>query len=830
MPLARFQIPPGVNKKSTQYAAGQSWYDANNVRWKTDHAETIGGWKQDPDNTSTFYGIVRAIFSWKDFSDDSFRFIGTNSKFYVSSGDNKVDITPVRATQSSLTDPFKSVRSGTHIVTIEDVDHGAKVGDFVVFTAIADATIGGISSTILVDITEGFEIVHIIDENNYMIALFDGDYNKIQFTVNEVSVGGTCDVEYKVNTGINGSVVTGRGWGAGAWGEEEPLGLAGVGLQVTDIEVTATSFPYVRLTIDGSSLSPFPSPGDLIYISDCQTATVSSGTATTTSISSPPLYFNEIGNNWYSVVFANSGANQITIRNPQNKNFTALGAVTDPKQTGGTLDTNFAIADRSVGGDGYLYETRNNLSRNWGDASNENLSVAESRKVYVDNFGEDLLISNGFGPIYYYDTSSKTSAGVPITGEVAVDITSVTGQLEAVKTCTTFLMSEKFGHCVALGANDVGATPANSMLVRWSDAFNPFDWFPTPSNEAGGQTLDQGSSIVTGIATKNENLIFTNSAVYSMKYVGFPITYGFDLVTSRASIVSENAVTAVDDQVFFMAEDAFYMYNGRLNVLSDNVLNYVFDDINTSEISKSFCDTNYKFSEILFFYPSSSSIECDRFVSYNYANGTWSIGTYDMSPLGNSGTGSDTSAGTTFNRTSWNDAIVYQFPVAGVLDRFDTDVTESTAGATGQGQPSTVNVPAVRSMLFSHENGTSAQETAINAHVETGDLDLMDGQKYAFYRRVIPDVDIFDSTGTSDKTITVGIKGKDLPGKSQKPEKSVTVRYTGGETETYEPDFNSTAIRGRARSASIRVSAASSTFGWRLGDIRIDVQPDGEKS
>ena len=831
MPLTKIQVPPGVNKQSTSYAAGQTWYDANNVRWRTASAESIGGWRVDPNNSSTFYGVTRALWSWKDFQDDSYRFIGTNNKYYIASGENKYDITPVRATQAGLSLPFKQVKSGVNIVTIEDEDHGASVGDFVVFTAIG-GPIGGIPASTLTDVDEGFEIVEVLDDDHYMISLYDANYEKILPTSNVTAAGGTCDVSYKVSSGLNVSIPSGNGWGAGTWGQENPLGIGGAGYTLSKVEVTTGSASQNLVFSFTSTLASTigaVAVNDLIYISEFTQRTSGGGTSTTTSIGDSPLTFSEIENNWYTVTAVDSSStpNTISVASPLGATFSSAGEANGPQDSSGSA-VKFAIADYDAS-DG-SYTTRTNLTRNWGVGSSQNLDVSEHRRVYVDNFGEDILISNSNGPIYYYDTSANTTVGTPIMGNVAVDITSVSGQLEAVKICTKFLISERFGHCVALGCNDVGASDQNAMLVRWSDAFNPFDWFPTQSNEAGGQVLDEGSSIVTGMSTKNENVIFTNSAIYSMRYVGFPITYGFTLITSKASIVSEKAATVADDNIFFMANDGFYVYNGRLTPLSDNVTNYVFDDINTEEISKCFVHTNFKFSEVLFFYPSSNSIECDRFVSYNYSNQTWSIGNYDMSSLGDSGSGSETAAGTTYNRTAWDDARVYELPVAGVIERYNTDISESTGGATGDGQPATVTVPAVRSMLFTHEDGTSAQSAPLNAHVETGDLDLASGQQYAFYQRVLPDIDIFNTTGNSTRDIVVGIKGRDLPGKAQKAAKSVTVRYSSGDTETYAPDFNSTSIRGRARSASIRVSASSTDFSWRLGDIRVDIQPDGEKS
>ena len=833
MPLSRFKIPPGLNKQSTQYGAGMSWYDANNVRWNTPYAETIGGWRVDPGNSSTFYGIARAIFSWKDFSESSYRFLGTNNKFYLSSGNQKYDITPIRSTASGVVDPFKQVKAGNHIVTINHASHGASTGDFVVFTSVA-SDIGGLltllTTTAITNATEGFQIVQVLDDDYYMIAMFDKDYAKLYSDIDVASGGGSCNLTYKINSGINYTVAGGIGWGAGLFGDGEPLGLGGSGNNLTEVAVD-TSFgglsgaaQKVRFTIDKTSFVE-PVVGDLIYISGVTSSSAGTGVFTSTTVGTPALQLKELSNQWFTITDVVWASSYVYATRHDGATTTANGTTSGFVDIDGN-NTNVGLADTQ----GDVDVTQRDLNRNWGQSSEASLFDAKTRQVYVDNFGEDLLVSNGYGPIFYYDTSANTTGGIPITGNSCVNIVDVPGQLEAVKTCTKFLMSEKFGHCIALGANDIGASLPNSMLVRWSDAFNPFDWFPTSSNEAGGQTLDQGSSIITGISAREENLIFTNSAMYSMKYVGYPITYGFQLISAKVSIASENSIAVVDDNVFFLAKDAFYVYNGRISILSDNVHNYVFDDINEDELTKAFCSTNYKFSEVNFFYPSSLSTECDRCVTYNYANGTWSINNYDMASIKAEGSGSSTSPGTTYNRTTWEDARVFSKPVAGVVERLNNNITESTGGATGNGQPATVTVPTARSMIFSHEDQTSAQGGDMVAYVETGDMDLLDGQKYAFYSRIIPDMELFNEDCDDDCVITIGVVGRDLPGKSQKAAKSVNVTFTADDTSVYTPNFNQTAIRGRARSASIKVSSSAAKFGWRLGELRVDLRPDGGKS
>jgi hypothetical protein len=273
---------------------------------------------------------------------------------------------------------------------------------------------------------------------------------------------------------------------------------------------------------------------------------------------------------------------------------------------------------------------------------------------------------------------------------------------------------------------------------------------------------------------------------------------------------------AVDNSVYFMGNEQFYVYNGAVQSLPKNLSNFVFDNLNTEQKDKVFAGVNSAFTEVMWFYPDGSSFECNRYISYNYSNGTWSMGAYDMVALSESAGGA---SGANLNRTAWQDSSVFSDPIAAYVKEYNPD------GGTDQNE---VQI----SRLMNQESGTSANGVNIEHHIESGEVDLDDGYHYAFYDKLIPDIQLFDvDSEISDSSITASMQGRDLPGKAQKAVSSVTIDTFLPDPQSptsYAPDFNATTIRGRARSVSIKLSSSGTGFGWRTGTMRIRVRPDGK--
>ncbi len=418
-------------------------------------------------------------------------------------------------------------------------------------------------------------------------------------------------------------------------------------------------------------------------------------------------------------------------------------------------------------------------SRSWGTPSVEPQLVSEVRRTYIDNYGEDLMFANSGGPIFYWDTSANTVNGVPGSGgtftlaDVVQEINSVNfpGASDPPTIVDSFLLSKRDGSCVGFGTNDIGSSTQNSLLVRWSDQNNPFDWTPTPTNTSGGQVLRHGSRIVGGISTKDEVIIFTDSAVYSMRFVGPPNVFSFSLVSQNIEIFSHGTAVDAESSVFFMGNDGFYVYQGGgIQPLECPVTKYIYDDINFDESIKSFGAVDSKYSEITWFYPSRSgspdgSFEPNRFVCFNYESSAWTFGSLDMQTLSNSG-GLQSSS---YARTAWRDAVNTAYPMASYVYSYNANPPMVGARSGADVQDSAV---------MKHNFGTTAQGGAIDSFIESGNVELSDGNEISFYDRIIPDLMMFNSTDKS--AVTFSIKGKSFPGQSSSSsEGSVTANFDG---------------------------------------------------
>ena len=795
MPLTKLQIPAGISRNSTEYAAGARWYDCDNIRFRGGFAESIGGWVRD--DTYTLEGIGRACFSSRDYSGNNYQFVGTNWKYYVIVGGVPYDITAIdpsdTASPSTVSNPFKTT-SGSPFVEVRIVGHGRSVDDWINFVSIG-SSIGdsAITDSILTQIT-GFQITEVPDLDTFYIQIIDETTGS---TVNAATTsasyeGGSVGYHYRTKSGSNAQTV-GMGWGTGIWGG------------TTSIADVAS--PYITVGTGTATLTATCGASDLPEVGDI-------------------VRFSGLTGSVNGVDTADLNGNEFTVlTHASSTSFTFTGPTTSG---GGT--------PASTGGANGKFTT----GRGWGEPSTSAVLTGEARRVYIDNYGEDIIFANSGSPLYYWDTSASTVNGIPGSGgtfslnDVVKEINSsnFTGASDPPTIVDSFLISKRDGSCVGFGTNDLGGTTQNSLLVRWSDQNNPFDWTPTPVNTAGGQVLRVGSRIVGAVSTKDEVVIFTDAAVYSMRFIGPPDVFSFSLISQNVEILSHKTAVDAASSVFFMGNDGFYVYGGgAVQPLECPVADYVYDDINMDQANKSFAAVDSKFSEIFWFYPSKSgatngSFEANRFVCFNYENQTWTIGSFDMSVLDNDGA----LQSSVYNRTAWRDAIITDVPMAAYIYQYDSNPSNvgSRAGANIQ-----------KTAVMKHDFGTTAQGSVLQSFIESGDVELSDGNELSFYSRIIPDLMMFNSSG--DSAVTVSINGKYYPGDSASEESSVTAnfagptgtnptvirQYTVGSGSDSNAYVESMQVRGRARAAAIKVTGSNSTAQWRLGDVRIDTQPDG---
>ena len=396
-----------------------------------------------------------------------------------------------------------------------------------------------------------------------------------------------------------------------------------------------------------------------------------------------------------------------------------------------------------------------------------------------DAFGEDLIFNPRAGGIYYWDESSGT-------GNRAVPISSLSGANFAPTLGLQTIVSDVDRHVIVLGADPiVGSARSGAidpLLVAFSDQESATQWEPTATNTAGSLRLSSGSQIVGGLRSRQELLIWTDTALYSMQFIGAPFTFGINLVNENVGLISPNGMVNAPDGIYWMARDGFYTYTGSVKRLVCSVLNYVLDDINNTQSFKTLAFTNREFNEVGWFYVSSSSEEIDSYVTYNYLEGAWSIGK--------------------LSRTAWMDDGVFEKPRATGKD------------SDGDGY------------LYIHESTDDDDGQPMdNVFIESGDIDIEEGNQLAFISRIIPDIKFFGATPT-DGQINFVLKTRNFPGDS------LTTNSTNNITSTTQQAFT----RARGRQLVLRIQSdddaavgSRTGFKWRSGANRIDVRTDGRR-
>lgn len=412
----------------------------------------------------------------------------------------------------------------------------------------------------------------------------------------------------------------------------------------------------------------------------------------------------------------------------------------------------------------------------WGDPSVTTVAGAQLRIWSQDNFGEDLLMAVHDGGIFYWDTSSGVAAR-------AVSLASLPGATLAPTVVKQVIVSERDRHVIVFGC-DPEATPGvqDPLVIRFSDQESLTDWQATANNTAGELRLGSGSEIIGAVQTKQQIIVFTDTSVHAMQYIGPPFTFGVQEVSSGISVMGPNAMVAVGDVVFWMGKGEFYVYSGSVAQIPCDVKEYVFADVNTNQTLKVNAGHNSSFSEVWWFYPSTTSSENDSYVIYNYDQKIWYYGSMP--------------------RTAWADRGTLGFPIAAGPDNY----------------------------LYYQENGlndgSTNPPTALSPYIESSVVDIGEGDQFMFASRVIPDITFRNSTSLS-ASATFTIKARNFPGGNFISSDANAVTKTA--SVPVEQFTDQVFIRLRGRSMSIRVESSQTNTEWRLGDPRIDVRTDGRR-
>ncbi len=397
------------------------------------------------------------------------------------------------------------------------------------------------------------------------------------------------------------------------------------------------------------------------------------------------------------------------------------------------------------------------------------------------NFGEDLVFCPRGGPLCYWDSSAGVSTR-------AVLVSTMVGATEVPSEVNVVLVSDVNRFVFAFGCPDEGSTTLEPMLVRWADQESVVDWAASPTNQAGGLRFSNGSEIVTAIQARQEVLAWTNSAVYSMQYVGAPEVWTAQLVGENISIISQNGVTFANGIAWWMGNDKFYYYDGRAQTLECNLRRYVFNDINHSQFAQAFSGSNEAFQEVWWWYCSADSLTIDRYVVYNYVEKVWYYGTMD--------------------RTAWLDSKLRNYPTAATYSN----------------------------NLVQHENGnddnTSGIPAAITASITSAQFDLDEGQHFMFIWRVLPDL-TFDGSNADFPSGTLYLmpaansgSGNNSPLSTGGSSSGAVTRIVELPIETYTGQLD---IRVRGRQLAMKFESTGLGIAWQLGTTRLDLRPDGRR-
>ena len=408
----------------------------------------------------------------------------------------------------------------------------------------------------------------------------------------------------------------------------------------------------------------------------------------------------------------------------------------------------------------------------WNSAATTPLVTSTLRVWSHDNFGEDLLINVRNGGIYYWDKSTGSNTR-------AVSLDSLSGATSTPTIAKQVMVSDRDRHIIAFGC-DTEANPGvqDPLAIRFSSQESLTDWASTATNTAGELRLGSGSEIVTAVETRQQILVYTDESLYAMQFLGPPFTFGVNLVSENITTMGPLCAVAVEDNVFWMGQKEFYVYGGTVQRLPCTVRDFVFDDINLNQREKIVASTNTSFSEVWWFYPSASSDTNDRYVVYNYEQQVWYFGA--------------------MARSFWMDRGIFDQPIAAGPNNY----------------------------LYSQETGFDDDGSALTAYIESSQVDIGDGDQFAFIRRMIPDLTFRGSTaGSPSANITV--KTRNFPGGNYL--QSTSSAITKSASVPVEQFTDQVHLRLRGRSFAMRVESTASGVGWRLGSPRLDVRPDGRR-
>ncbi len=824
MALSKIKLAPGIVSDTTNYSNSGGWFDCNLVRFRGGLPEKMGGWTRAYTSQTPLTGICRKMVSWSDTDSNRYTALPTDKKFYIDDSATITDISAARRSLTIGTDPITTTNLSSTI-QITDINHGATLGDYVVVSGCA--TVGGVTST---SINTTHIITEVIDQDNFTIDTGDA-------ASSSTTGGGSGVVVDYLFYSSGGSTTSVSGWGAGGWGGADSPTISLVitsgittdtatnttvdGLAKSTVTITTPTAHGAAINdwmimsgvsaVGGMTVANLQKANKILSVPSGTTFTIQvEGTATSSVTGGGAavtlrIYSASTAYGWsdspssttttaFSGMWSVDSYGEDMVACPRNMVIPfALGtnpvATTNASTTVTITQTNhgYATGDAPVlagltttEGIGAIYLNGSHIITVTGD---DTYTFVADVAATGTGTGGGALAYAYLSPLIYWDVSA---------GGRAVSFSKM-GSAYTKKympySATEVLTSDINRHVIALGTNPFDTTKSiDRMLIRFSDSNDPTNWDASDTTKTSGELrCSAGSYIVTGIQNREEIIVWTDTSLYTMNYVGAPYTYGLQLVGSGFDIIGPNSKAVAGSTAYWMGYNNFYSYNGRIEPMPCPVRDYVFLDINRSVGSRVYCSTDSGNNEIIWFYPSAASEENDRYVIYNYAEQVWYYGA--------------------LCRSAWMDRGTYENPRA-----------ICTSG-----------------YLFVHESGTddgsTTPATAINAYVESSPIEIEQGDHYGFVSRIIPDLSFRDTDLSimPEPVVKFIVKPQNFPGGQTYSGNTREAERSSAATLHVNRFTEQLFTRIRGRSIVLRVESDELGVSWRMGAPRLDIKADGRK-
>jgi len=863
MPLQKLTFRPGLYREGTSYSNEGGWYDGDKVRFRSGLPEKIGGWTQV--NSNQFTGLCRSLWTWVDLSSNVFIGVGTTSKYYIYSGGTYNDITPIVYT-STLTATAIATTASSTLVTITDLNYSPSAGDYVNFTT--SATVGGLT------ISGEYVVSGVTSTTAYTI--------NASSNASSTATGGPITVQYELPSG-SATYSTSNGWGTGPWG-----GIS------TPLTATLGTNPFSTTSGSGvvivsQASTPYTLTGQFVAFTG---ATSITGTGIPASMLNSTFSVTPVSASSYSITMPSSftakatttggGSAVVALEQSGTRGwgtvFTGTGAGTQLRLwTNDNFGQDLVIAPRS--GSIYYWQDSNGVgTRAVSLASLANSTASTITNASFASATASVVVSAPAG-IYPYAYVSGT--GIPantqvsssyVIGNTTVPLTQSTTASSAgtnltftyagsyVPTQTLQVITSAIQEFViAFGANSYNGGSLsndafNPMLVRWSDQANAYQWIPQTTNQSGEFALSNGSYIMGARATRQEILIWTNTALYTMQYIGYPYVWSFNILMDNISVMSPNCMITINNITYWMGTTKFYKYDGTVHTLPSALRQYVFDDLNINQAFQVFAGANEGFNEVWWFYVSNESINnsIDKYVIYNYIDNAWSYGTFETVTVtaGSFVIGQQyviNTVGTT-NFTAIgaaNNNVGTYFVATGVGSGTGTAWAMNGRSAWLESNIQSNPVAAdYNNRLLYHESGVDDNATSktqpIYAYIQSSDFGIMasdqnnSGQHFGFVWRLLPDVN-FNGSNVANPQVTMAMYPRQNSGTAYGTTdlNSVTSSQTYGypTPQEYTIQQFTGEVYTRLRGRQLAFKCYSNTIGtqWQLGTTRYDVKQDGRR-